>query len=136
MHDSNTIIGVSRLRRTKPLLAKAGRFDELLKQPKGCMLHVISFPLLLSCLKVIQITSLLQNLILDIFFDDFICHISTACNKATSCPQMLSPVLLVQFFIFHLQFPGCISFYILYQLACKFTLKRNTALFAFCIANA
>jgi hypothetical protein len=71
---------------TQPLPAKAGRFGLLLKQPKVCTLKVISYPFLLPYLKVIGIALLLQILILNVRFDYFIRHISTARYKISPCP--------------------------------------------------
>ena len=72
--------------KTQPLPAKAGRFGLLLKQPKVCTLKVISYPFLLPYLKVIGIALLLQILILNVRFDYFIRHISTARYKISPCP--------------------------------------------------
>ena len=72
--------------RTEPLPAKAGRFGELLKQPKGSAPQLLLFILLFSNFKVVRVTSLLQILVLDILFDYFIRHVSATCHKISSRP--------------------------------------------------
>ena len=71
---------------TEPLPAKAGRFGELLKQPKGSAPQLLLFILLFSNFKVVRVTSLLQILVLDILFDYFIRHVSATCHKISSRP--------------------------------------------------
>ena len=83
-------------RGTEPLPAKAGRFCLLLKQPKAVHnLHYLFFLIPLSNIKVIWFIFLLQILVLDVFLDNLICYIPTACHKVSSCPQMLSPEFFV-----------------------------------------